>query len=169
MRLRGAQLITPQVHRDDRGFLVETFKENKNFNCAFVQDNHSYSKQGVVRGMHFQEGGDQAKLVRVGVGKIFDVIVDIRSNSPTFGEWEGVFLDDEHHQQLFIPGGFAHGFCVVSELAHVFYKLTSTFHPETERGFRCDDPDLAIKWPVETPLLSDRDKKAPYFYELRWS
>ncbi|NGX51068.1 MAG: dTDP-4-dehydrorhamnose 3,5-epimerase [Chlamydiae bacterium] len=171
LSLNGAKLITPKIYEDERGFFIEAFHEKRyqSLESPFVQDNHSYSKQGVIRGMHFQSEPGQAKLVRAAVGKIYDVIVDIRSDSPTFGKWLGVFLDDQSHQQLFIPSGFAHGFCTLTPEAHVLYKVSSPFCAETERGFRYDDPEVAIKWPVEDPIVSERDQNSPYFYEMRWS
>lgn len=169
LSLEGAKLITPQVFRDTRGFFLESYREDRyqDFGRSFTQDNHSYSKQGVIRGMHFQSEPGQAKLVRVAIGKIYDVIVDIRPKSPTFGKWCGVTLDDIAHQQLFIPVGFAHGFCVLSQEAHVLYKTSTPFSAFTEKGFCFDDPDVGIKWPVQKPLLSDRDRNAPSFSEMR--
>lgn len=171
LKLEGAKVICPQIFCDNRGFFFESYQEEryreKGIDCPFVQDNHSYSKQGVIRGMHFQSKPGQAKLVRVAHGKIFDVIVDIRPKSPTFGKWEGVYLDAEKHQQLFIPVGFAHGFCVISPEAHVLYKTSTPFNNETEMGFRFDDSEIGIKWPIEKGIVSERDLKSPYFYELR--
>jgi len=173
LKLKGARLISPNVFKDERGFFFESHQVERytegGIDCPFVQDNHSYSKEGTIRGMHFQSAPGQAKLVRVAVGKIYDVIVDIRPDSPTFGKWEGVYLDDESHRQLFVPVGFAHGFCVVSPEAHVLYKTSSPYNGKTEMGFRFDDPEVGIKWPVQTPIVSERDQKSPYFYELRWS
>ena len=113
--------------------------------------------------MHYQSIPGQAKLVRAAVGKIYDVAVDIRPNSPTYGQWEAVILDGESHHQLFIPVGFAHGFCVLSEEAHVIYKVSSLYDPATEKGFRWDDPSINIEWPVEHPIVSERDQQAPFF------
>jgi len=171
LELKGAKLITPKVFYDERGFFLESFRSERyqELESFFVQDNHSYSKKGVIRGMHFQTEPGQAKLVRVALGKIYDVIVDIRPDSPTFGKWQGQILDDEKHQQLFIPVGFAHGFCVLSDEAHVLYKISTPFCAETEKGFRFDDPEVAIEWPIKDPILSERDRNTPYFYELRWS
>ncbi len=115
--------------------------------------------------MHFQRAPGQAKLIRVGVGRIYDVVVDIRPNSPTFGKWEGVYLDGEKHEQLFIPVGFAHGFCVVSDEAHVFYKVSTLYDTNEEMTFRFDDPDVAIEWPEPSPIVSLRDQTAPTFKE----
>ncbi|MCB1080586.1 MAG: dTDP-4-dehydrorhamnose 3,5-epimerase [Chlamydiia bacterium] len=171
LSLKGAKLIQPLVHWDSRGFFLESFQEERyrDLKSTFVQDNHSYSKKGVIRGMQFQSDPGQAKLVRVAIGKIYDVIVDIRPDSPTFGKWQGVTLDDQEHQQLFIPVGFAHGFCVLSDEAHVLYKTSTPFCAETERGFRFDDPEVGIEWPLKDPIVSERDQNTPYFYELRWS
>ncbi len=156
MKLDGLKLITPKVYHDHRGFFLESFKASL-FDVDFVQDNHSYSKKDVLRGMHFQQG--QGKLVRVGYGRIFDVAVDIRPSSPTFGAWEGVYLDDVTHQQLYIPPGFAHGFCVMSSEAHVLYKVTMEYDPELEKGFHYADPGVGIKWPINNPILSERDQQ----------
>lgn len=161
------KLITPTFFRDDRGFFFESHRMDTGL-PPFVQDNHSYSKKGVVRGMHFQLNPDQAKLVRVAVGKIYDVVVDVRPNSPTFGQWEGFFLDDETHQQLLIPGGFAHGFQVVSEEAHVLYKVSCYYNPEKEQAFRFDDPEVGIEWPLSIGMISKRDQKAPFLNAITW-
>jgi dTDP-4-dehydrorhamnose 3,5-epimerase len=148
--LDGSRLIEPLVHGDERGFFVETFRVDEladaGIDSSFVQDNHSRSRRGILRGMHFQPG--QAKLVRCARGAIFDVIVDIRKGSPTFGGWEGFELNDESHHQLFVPDGFAHGFCVLSDVADVTYKVTSYYDPTTESGFRFDDPAVGIEWPL---------------------
>jgi dTDP-4-dehydrorhamnose 3,5-epimerase len=132
----------------------------------FVQDNHSFSTQGTVRGMHFQRSPGQAKLITVIEGEIFDVVVDIRPSSPAFGQWEGIFLSALQGDQLFVPVGFAHGFCVVSESAHVCYKVSSIYNPLEECGFRYDDPFVGIAWPVQEPLLSDRDLSSPLLKEV---
>ena len=169
-RLDGLVLIEPQVHHDPRGFLVESFRANHwaetGIDCEFVQDNHSRSVRGVLRGMHFQRHPGQAKLVRCAGGRIFDVAVDIRPGSPTFGRWEGHELDDELHRQLFVPAGFAHGFCVLSQTAEVIYKLSSYYDPATEDGFAWNDPDVGIKWPIDEPQISERDSQAPRLAEL---
>lgn len=170
LRLEGLILIKPKVFQDHRGFFLETFQqsvyEKLGIQCSFVQDNHSFSKKGCIRGMHFQSFPGQAKLIRVAVGKIFDVAVDIRPHSPTYGQWEGVVLDDQSHHQLFIPIGFAHGFCVLSPEAHVLYKVSHPYEPNFEKGFRWDDPSVNIQWPVENPIISERDQQAPFFHEL---
>lgn len=170
LRLEGLILIRPKVFQDHRGFFLETFQqsvyEKLGIECPFVQDNHSFSKEGCIRGMHLQSFPGQAKLIRVAVGKIFDVAVDIRPHSPTYGQWEGIVLDDQSHHQLFIPVGFAHGFCVLSSEAHVLYKVSSPYDPKFEKGFRWDDPSVNIQWPVENPIISERDQQAPFFHEL---
>jgi dTDP-4-dehydrorhamnose 3,5-epimerase len=170
-RLDGAKLIKPRVHGDERGFFLESFRADAlaaaGLETGFIQDNHSRSLHGIVRGMHFQPG--QAKLVRCVRGAIFDVIVDIRPESPTFGRWEGYVLDDESHHQLFVPNGFAHGFCVLSDLADVTYKVTSYYDPTAEAGFRFDDPAVGIEWPIPPERLtaSARDSGAPTLAELK--
>ena len=164
LSLSGLTLITPTIHRDARGFFLETYSEGRyqeaGIHSKFVQDNHSKSAHGTLRGMHFQTSPGQAKLIRVLAGRIFDVAVDIRPDSPTFGKWEGVYLDAEMHQQLFVPIGFAHGFCVVSDTAEVAYKVSSVYDAATESGFLWNDPDVGIAWPVANPQLSARDLKA---------
>ena len=156
-------LLEPKVHGDERGFLVETFRQqvwaNHGVGGPFVQDNHSRSRRGILRGLHFQPG--QGKLVRCSRGAIWDVAVDLRRDSATYRRWEGHELSDENHRQLWVPPGFAHGFCVLSDTADVAYKLTTYYDPQTESGIRWDDPDVAVEWPVADPLLSERDKTAP--------
>ncbi len=160
----------PQVFGDERGFFLESFRadvlDELAGGAAFVQDNHSRSRRGIVRGMHFQPG--QAKLVRCARGAIFDVVVDIRPDSPTFGEWEAHELDDQTHTQLLVPDGFAHGFCVLSELADVTYKVSSYYDAPAEGGFRFDDPAVGIEWPIAPDQLiaSARDTAAPTLAEL---
>jgi dTDP-4-dehydrorhamnose 3,5-epimerase len=172
LRLSGPKLIFPRVSRDNRGFFIESYQQPRYFeqgiDTHFIQDNHSYSKRATVRGMHFQTEPGQAKLVRVSHGKIFDAIVDIRVNSKTFGQWEAVILDGESHAQLFIPIGFAHGFCVLSEEAHVIYKASSVYNVLTEQSFRWNDPEIGIVWPIdeEEMILSERDRSSPYFSEV---
>ncbi len=170
LRLQGLKLVKPKVFKDQRGFFLESFQqslyEKMGIECPFVQDNHSYSQKGCIRGMHFQSFPGQAKLVRVAIGKIYDVAVDIRPYSPTYGQWEAVVLDDQTHHQLFIPVGFAHGFCVLSEEAHVMYKVSTPYEAKTEKGFRWDDPTIQIQWPVEQPLVSERDQQAPFFNQI---
>lgn len=161
-RLDGVILVTPKVFGDDRGFFMETYNI-KEFVAggiaeAFVQDNHSKSSRGVLRGLHYQYPNWQGKLVRVVHGEIFDVAVDIRRNSSTFGEWVGFPLNDENKQQLYVPPGFAHGFAVMSETAEVVYKCTTTYRPEEEVSILWNDPDIGIEWPLENPSLSEKDR-----------
>ena len=169
-KLDGLVLIEPEVHGDQRGFMVETYRRdtwaNLGVEVEFVQHNHSRSAQGTLRGIHFQTEPGQAKLVRCSRGKIFDVAVDLRSSSPTFGQWEGHVLDDETHRQLFVPVGFGHGFAVLSEIADVTYLLSSAYNPATESGIAWDDPDVGVEWPAKDPLLSERDKASPRLAEL---
>lgn len=169
-RLSGLALIEPDVHGDDRGFLVESYRESVwselGVETAFVQQNNSRSARGTLRGIHFQTHPGQAKLVRCVRGEIFDVAVDLRRDSPTFGKWEGHRLDDRLHRQLFVPVGFGHGFCVLSEEADVSYQLSSYFDPATEAGIAWDDPGIGIEWPVDSPLLSERDRTAPRLAEV---
>ena len=171
-RLAGPVLIAPTVHPDARGFFHETYRRDVyarlGVDVEFVQDNHSRSTRGVVRGMHFQIGDGQAKLIRCARGAIVDAIVDVRRGSPTFGEWEAFELDDENLHQLFVPVGFAHGFCVVSEIADVVYKCSSYYDGEIERGIRYDDPDVGIEWPAGLELeVSERDATAPALRDLQ--
>jgi len=169
-RLDGVVLIEPEVHGDERGFLVETFSELEwatlGVETAFVQDNHSRSGAGILRGLHFQTSPGQAKLVRCCRGRIWDVAVDLRRDSPTYGQWEGHELDDASHRQLFVPVGFGHGFCVLSEIADVHYKLSSRYDPETEAGIAWDDPEVAVGWPISDPRTSERDRNAPLLAEI---
>jgi dTDP-4-dehydrorhamnose 3,5-epimerase len=170
-RLEGPLLLEPAVHGDGRGFFVESYRASvwaeHGVGDTFVQDNHSRSRRGVVRGMHVSIGAGQAKLVRCARGRILDVVVDLRRGSPTYGEWEGVELDDERHRQLYVPIGFAHGFCVLSEIADVTYKCSTYYDGAVERGFTYDDPDVAIAWPDDMALLvSERDMHAPTLREI---
>lgn len=169
-RLDGPLLLVPDVFADERGFFAETFRSEwlgeHGVQTDFVQDNHSRSAPGILRGLHAQLGEPLGKLVRCVRGAIFDVAVDLRRGSPTYGDWEGHVLDDERHRQLWVPIGFAHGFQVLSEVADVAYKLTSLYDPETESEIAWNDPDVGIEWPVEDPLLSDRDEGAPRLAEV---
>jgi dTDP-4-dehydrorhamnose 3,5-epimerase len=164
-RLDGVVLVEPEVHGDERGFLVETYSapgwREAGIDVEFVQDNHSRSRAGILRGLHFQTSPGQAKLVRCLRGRIWDVAVDLRRDSPTYRRWEGHELDDQRHRQIFVPVGFAHGFCVLSDEADVAYKLSSLYDPETEAGIAWDDPDVGVEWPITEPELSDRDRSAP--------
>lgn len=168
--LEGLALIEPQVFGDERGFFVETFSQDSwrdlGVDADFVQHNHSRSSAGTLRGLHFQTSPGQAKLLRCPRGRIFDVAVDLRSDSPTYGKWEGYVLDDDKHHQLYVPVGFAHGFCVLSDIADVTYLVSSLYDPATEAGIRWDDPEVGVEWPVSEPLLSQRDVEAPTLKEI---
>jgi dTDP-4-dehydrorhamnose 3,5-epimerase len=171
-RLEGPILLEPVVHGDERGFFLESFRRSAlselGIDHEFVQDNHSRSRQGIVRGMHYQLG--MAKLIRCARGSIFDVLVDLRRGSPAFGRWEGFELNDSTHHQVYCPDGFAHGFCVLSEVADVIYKTSAYYDPGLEGGFAYDDPDVAIEWPAGIELLgSARDRSAPRLAELERS
>jgi len=165
----GLLIIEPKIFVDPRGMFYEVYSESRyeehGIPC-FVQDNHSISKKGVVRGLHYQVNPGQSKLVRVTRGEIFDVAVDIRKQSPTYGKWWGLSLSETNNFQLYIPIGFAHGFCVLSELAEVLYKCSDYYSPENERGILWNDPGLAIDWPVKDPILSEKDAVYPLFSEL---
>jgi len=171
-RLEGPILIAPKVLGDERGFFVETYRRSifSELGIAeeMVQDNHSRSRRGIVRGMHFQIGKGAAKLVRVGRGAIYDVVVDVRVGSPTFGEWEGFELTEENMHTVYCPVGFAHGFCVLSEIADVMYKQSNYYADETERGISYNDPEVGIVWPLPAEELvpSARDASAPKLSEI---
>jgi dTDP-4-dehydrorhamnose 3,5-epimerase len=156
-------ILEPQVFEDQRGFFMETYHQNRYLEAGirenFVQDNLSHSVRNTLRGLHYQMPHAQAKLIQVIQGEIFDVALDIRRSSPTFGKWTGAYLSDARPNQLFIPEGFAHGFCVVSETAKVIYKCTDLYAPGAERGILWSDPALGILWPVESPLLSEKDSQ----------
>ncbi len=158
-------LIEPRVFADDRGFFLETYQAERyrahGIGPAFVQDNWSRSVRGTLRGLHYQEPNGQGKLVQVTRGSVFDVVVDVRRGSPTFGKWVGVELSGDTPKQMWIPAGFAHGFCVTSDSADFVYKCTTAYAPDCERAIRWDDPELAIPWPTEQPLLSKKDAAAP--------
>jgi len=165
----GLLIIEPKVFADPRGVFYEVYSESRYKEhgiSRFVQDNHSVSKQGVLRGLHYQVNSEQDKLVRVTQGEIFDVAVDIRKQSPTYGKWWGLSLSETNNLQLYIPVGFAHGFCVLSESAEVLYKCSDYYSPEDERGILWNDPDLAIDWPIKDPILSEKDAVYPLFSEL---
>jgi dTDP-4-dehydrorhamnose 3,5-epimerase len=170
-RLEGPLLLEPQVLGDHRGFFAETFRADAWADAGiaetFVQDNHSRSKRGTLRGIHFQRSPGQAKLVRCARGAILDVVVDLRRGSPTFGQWESFQLDDETMRQLYVPIGFGHGFCVLSEVADVAYKCSSYYDPATEAGIAYDDPDIGIAWPQDLErIVSERDASAPRLANL---
>jgi dTDP-4-dehydrorhamnose 3,5-epimerase len=159
--LAGVRLLEPTVFRDDRGLFLETFRADR-FAAAgipdlFVQDNHSRSLRGTLRGLHWQWRKPQAKLVRVVNGSIFDVVVDVRRGSPTFGRWLGFEMSADRFTQLYVPVGFAHGFCVTSEVADVEYKCSDVYDPQGEAGLIWNDPAVGVDWPIETPLLSPKD------------
>ena len=163
-------IIEPSVFQDERGFFMETYQQRRyteaGIQRVFVQDNLSRSVHGTLRGLHYQVKHAQAKLIQVIRGAIFDVAVDIRRGSPYFGQWEGVDLSDENRRQLFLPEGFAHGFCVLSESAYVLYKCTDFYAAEDEGGILWADPDLAIKWPISEPLLSEKDSQLPCLADI---
>ena len=167
--LPGVLIVEPDVFEDSRGFFFESYSLQKyaehGISDTFVQDNHSLSVRGTLRGLHYQAEPGQAKLVRVARGSVFDVAVDIRWGSPTFGKWVGVELSADNRRQLYIPVGFAHGFCVTSEVAEFLYKCSSYYAPDLERGIAWDDPALAIAWPADAPILSDRDRRHPRLAE----
>ena len=162
--LKGLLVLQTQVFRDERGLFFESYRQSRyadaGINVEFTQDNISFSKKNTLRGLHYQETPGQAKLVMVVQGSIWDVAVDIRPESPTFGQWEGVELNDENFKQFFIPVGFAHGYCVLSDFARVQYKVSAAFDSVTERTIAWNDPDLAIQWPMKNPILSIRDQSA---------
>jgi dTDP-4-dehydrorhamnose 3,5-epimerase len=168
--LPGVIVIEPKVFGDTRGFFLETFHVERYAQAGilgpFVQDNHSHSAQGVLRGLHFQKQYPQGKLVYVTSGAVFDVAVDIRPTSPTLGKWVGITLTAEQHQQFYIPPGFAHGFCVLSEQADFHYKCTDYYHPEDEGCIRWNDPEINIQWPINNPVLSAKDANAHCLKEL---
>jgi dTDP-4-dehydrorhamnose 3,5-epimerase len=169
-RIDGLVLIEPTVHPDARGFFLETFRADGyrelGVDAEFVQDNHSRSQHGSIRAFHFQLEPGQAKLIRAARGTIYDVAVDLRRDSPTYGSYESFDLTDENNRQLFVPVGFAHGFCVLSEVADVTYKVSSYYDPATERGIAFDDPELGVDWPVNDPIVSDRDRSNPKLSEI---
>lgn len=169
-RLEDVLIVEPNIFGDQRGFFLETYHQERyaasGIAGAMVQDNISFSQKDTLRGLHFQHPQGQAKLVQVLEGEIFDVAVDIRHGSPTFGQWVGVTLSSETHRQLFIPEGFAHGFCVLSPTALFMYKCSNLYAPQYEGGLRWNDPDLNIEWPVKQPLLSDRDRNLPLLKEV---
>lgn len=164
------KIIEPRVFGDSRGFFLESYHAQRyreaGIGVEFVQDNHSRSAKNVLRGLHYQLKHPQGKLVRITQGEVFDVAVDIRRGSPTFGQWVGDILSGDNHRQLWIPPGFAHGFCVLSDMADFLYKCTDYYHPEDEGSIIWDDADIGIEWPIEEPLLSDKDAKAPCLAEI---
>jgi len=170
LSLPGVVLVEPKVFHDERGFFLETFHEKKyregGIPESFVQDNQSLSVRGTLRGLHSQRLKPQGKLVRAIEGEIFDVAVDVRRGSPTFAKWVGVRLSAENFQQLYVPQGFVHGFCVLSEVAQVEYKCTDFYAPNDEQSVIWNDPDIGIEWPVEDPVISPKDRAAPRLAEI---
>lgn len=170
-KLEGVVLVEPQVFGDERGFFVETFSRDAwremGVDADFVQHNHSRSVKNTLRGIHFQTEPGQAKLVRCSRGEVLDVAVDLRRDSPTYGQWEGHVLSDSNHRQLYVPVGCGHGFAVLSDVADVAYQVSSYYDAETESGIAWDDPDVGVDWQVEEPLLSERDKNAPRLADVR--
>ena len=170
-QLPGVLIIEPKVFGDHRGFFKETFQieryQEAGIDLSFVQDNHSRSQRGVLRGLHWQKTRPQGKLVSCSLGAVFDVAVDVDQNSPTFGTYVGVELSAENHRQLWIPPGYAHGFCVLSETADFQYKCTDLFFPEDEGGLIWNDLEVSIEWPVESPKLSEKDLSLPTLDEIR--
>jgi dTDP-4-dehydrorhamnose 3,5-epimerase len=171
-KLKGCVIIEPRVFGDDRGFFLETFqavryKQEAGIDLPFVQDNHSRSARGVLRGLHFQKTKPQGKLVRVVRGEVYDVAVDIRKGSATFGQWKGVILSEDNKKQFWVPPGFAHGFVVVSTTADLEYKCTDYYDPSDEGSILWSDPDLNIPWPIANPVLSTKDESAKRLVDLR--
>lgn len=168
--LPGCVVIEPQVFGDSRGFFYESYNEAKyreaGIDRRFVQSNVSRSARGVLRGLHYQWPHPQGKLVSVLEGEVFDVAVDIRRGSPTFGQWAGVMLTAENHRHFWIPEGFAHGFCVVSDFATFSYQCTDLYDAKADGGIRWNDPAIGIDWPISSPLLSDKDSKAPLLADV---
>ncbi len=169
--LVGVKIIQPKVFGDSRGFFLETFEKKRyqemlNIDLEFVQDNHSRSSKGVLRGLHFQNTNPQGKLVRVVRGEVYDVAVDIRPDSPSYGQWYGVLLSEENKTQFWVPPGLAHGFVVLSDVADFEYKCTDYYAPELEGCLIWNDPEVGIEWPVENPLLSEKDKLGKTLREL---
>jgi dTDP-4-dehydrorhamnose 3,5-epimerase len=173
-RLEGLSVIEPDVHGDERGFFCETYRHEWHGQTGippaqeFIQDNHSRSVRGVVRGMHFHVGRGVAKLVRCSRGRILDVAVDLRRGSPTYAQWEAFELDDENMRALYMPVGFAHGFCVLSDVADVLYKQSAYYDPAVERGIAWNDPDIGVHWPLPAAelIVSERDSSAPRLRDL---
>ena len=168
--LDGVLTIEPKVFSDQRGIFYEVYSDKRfkqhGIPAHFVQDNHSVSVKGVLRGMHYQINPGQAKLVRVTRGEVFDVVLDIRKDSPTYGKWWSLYLSETNKLQLYVPLGFAHGFCVLSEFVEFLYKCSDYYSPENERGIIWNDPDLAIDWPIENPIISKKDNLYPRFSEI---
>jgi dTDP-4-dehydrorhamnose 3,5-epimerase len=168
--LEGVLIIQPVVHSDPRGRFFESFQKERyreiGIKEEFVQDNQSVSQKNTIRGLHYRSAPEQAKLVRVIRGEVFDVVVDIRKNSPTYGQWRGYTLSDTNYLQVYIPAGFAHGFCVLSETAEFLYKVSEYYSAEKEKGIMWNDPDINVDWPTANPVLSEKDKTNPALKDL---
>ncbi len=169
--IEGVLIVEPRVFEDKRGFFMETYHQDRYQECGisqiFAQDNLSFSVKNTLRGLHFQVRHPQAKLIQVICGEIFDVAVDIRPESPTFGNWTGIRLSGQNKRQLFISEGFAHGFCVLSETVHFLYKCSDVYMPDDEGGILWSDPEIGIDWPVDDPILSHKDEEHPLLSDLR--
>lgn len=170
-KLAGVLILEPKVFTDDRGYFLETWNstryEQAGITGPFVQDNISFSKKGILRGLHFQHPQSQGKLIQVLSGEVVDVVVDIRAGSPTYGQWIGEILSESNHRQMYVPPGFAHGYCVTSEAALFSYKCTDFYNPATEHGIIWNDPDIGIEWPIAQPVLSTKDGVYPRLKDLR--
>ena len=171
LEIPDVKLVIPKHYPDERGYFLESFKESEfsanKINAKFVQDNVSFSTKGVLRGLHYQQKPkEQAKLVSVISGEIFDIAVDIRKDSKTYGKWVSQILSEKNHKMLYIPEGFAHGFCTLSDTANVLYKVTNEYSPENERGIIWNDPNVSISWPIENLIISEKDKKLPILQKL---
>jgi len=171
LEIPDVKLVIPKHYPDERGYFLESFKESEfsanKINAKFVQDNVSFSTKGVLRGLHYQQKPkEQAKLVSVISGEIFDVAVDIRKDSITYGKWVGQILSEKNHEMLYIPEGFAHGFCTLSDTANVLYKVTNEYSPENERGIIWNDPNISISWPIKNLIVSEKDKKLSILKKL---
>ena len=171
LEIPDVKLVIPKHYSDERGYFLESFKESEfsanGISVKFVQDNVSFSTKGALRGLHYQQKPkEQAKLVSVISGEIFDVAVDIRKDSTTYGKWVSQILSEKNHKMLYIPEGFAHGFCTLSDTANVFYKVTNEYSPENERGIIWNDPNVSISWPIENLIVSEKDKKLPILQKL---
>jgi dTDP-4-dehydrorhamnose 3,5-epimerase len=168
--LKGILIIEPNLYKDKRGFFLEIFQQDRyqalGIKDIFLQDNHSRSMRNVIRGFHFTKNTKQSQILTVVRGRIFDVIVDIREGSSTFGQWFGIELSDDATRQIYMPHGFAHGFCVLSDYADLHYKVSAKYDTSCEGGFRWDDPNIAVDWPICNPIVSDRDIEHPYFNEI---
>ena len=171
--IKGVYVIEPTVFGDNRGYFMETYNyedfKAAGLDMVFVQDNQSKSKKSVLRGLHFQKKYPQGKLVRVIKGEVFDVAVDLRKESETYGKWYGVILNDENKKQFYVPEGFAHGFLVLSEEAEFVYKCTQVYHPEDEGAIRWDDTEINVDWKIENPMISEKDSRAPLLKEINFS